>query len=58
MFTDPAFSGLEIVGLISVLAVAVLGLGYAWMLSRQILAADTGTPRMQAVAAAVRGLKP
>jgi K(+)-stimulated pyrophosphate-energized sodium pump len=54
LFTDPAFSGLEIVGLISVLAVAVLGLGYAWMLSRQILAADTGTPRMQAVAAAVR----
>ena len=36
------------------LGVAFAGLAYAYMLMRQVNAADQGTPRMQAVAAAVR----
>ena len=38
----------------AVLAVAVAGLLYAFYLARQVLAVDTGTPKMQEMAAAVR----
>ncbi|MBI5441863.1 MAG: sodium/proton-translocating pyrophosphatase, partial [Deltaproteobacteria bacterium] len=54
LFSDPRDTPLEIGALMAVLAVAVLGLLYAWYLARQVLAADTGTPKMQEVAAAVR----
>ena len=54
LFSDPRYTPLEIGALMAVLAVAVLGLLYAWYLARQVLRADTGTPKMQEVAAAVR----
>src|SRR5262245_13347451 len=44
----------EKLGLLGCLVVAVLGLGYSVWLMRQVYAADTGTPAMQAVAQAVR----
>ncbi len=53
-FRDPSYTGLERAGLLVVLAIAVLGLLYALMLGRQVLAAPQGTPRMQEIAAAVR----
>ncbi len=54
VFTDPGYSRWEIVCLIAVLGIAVAGLFYAWSLVRQVSRADSGTPKMQAVAAAVR----
>ena len=54
LFSDPRYTPLEIGALMAVLAVAVAGLLYAWYLARQVLRADTGTPKMQEVAAAVR----
>ncbi|RXK53417.1 sodium-translocating pyrophosphatase [Oleiharenicola lentus] len=54
LFTDPRYSRLEIISLIVVLVIAIAGLLYAWMLAKQVNAADQGTPRMQAIAAAVR----
>ncbi|MCX6956460.1 MAG: sodium/proton-translocating pyrophosphatase, partial [Verrucomicrobia bacterium] len=54
LFSDPRYSQLEIVSLIVVLVIAVAGLLYAWMLAKQVKAADEGTPRMQEIAAAVR----
>src|SRR5208283_3789109 len=54
LFTDSRYSQLEIVALLVVLGVAVAGLLYALMLVKQVKAADQGTPRMQAIAAAVR----
>ncbi len=54
VFTDPKYSPLELWSLLIVLGIAVAGLIYAWALARQVEAADSGTPRMQAVAAAVR----
>ncbi|CAG0927218.1 K(+)-insensitive pyrophosphate-energized proton pump [Planctomycetaceae bacterium] len=54
LFSDPRYSPMEIWALMAVLAVAVAGLLYALFLARQVLAADTGTPKMQEVAAAVR----
>jgi K(+)-stimulated pyrophosphate-energized sodium pump len=44
----------EKAGLLMVLFIAVCGLLYAWMLMRQVNRASDGTPRMQAVAAAIR----
>jgi K(+)-stimulated pyrophosphate-energized sodium pump len=44
----------EKLGLLACLVVAVAGLTYAGWLMRQVYAADTGTPAMQAVAQAVR----
>jgi K(+)-stimulated pyrophosphate-energized sodium pump len=44
----------EKLGLLGCLVVALVGLGYAVWLMRQVYAADTGTPAMQAVAEAVR----
>ncbi|HUJ43616.1 MAG TPA: sodium-translocating pyrophosphatase [Opitutaceae bacterium] len=54
LFSDPKYSHLEIVALLVVLSVAIAGLLYALLLVRQVKAADRGTPRMQAIAAAVR----
>src|SRR6476659_10128706 len=48
------FTGLEIFLLFLSLAVAVAALLYAWMLVKQVVGADQGTPKMQAIAAAVR----
>ena len=44
----------EKLGLLACLVIAVAGLGYAAFLMKQVYAADTGTPAMQAVAQAVR----
>jgi K(+)-stimulated pyrophosphate-energized sodium pump len=52
--TDPAYSTMERVALISNVVIALLGLGYAGMLVSQVYGADTGTTRMQEIARAVR----
>src|SRR5262245_44871904 len=44
----------EKLGLVGCLLIAVAGLSYAAFLMKQVYAADTGTPAMQAVARAVR----
>ena len=54
LFSDPKYSRLEVYALFVVLVVAVLGLLYALFLAREVKRADQGTPRMQAVANAVR----
>ncbi len=51
---DGAYQMWEQVGLLLVLVVAIAGLLYAFMLARQINRAPDGTPKMQAIAAAVR----
>ena len=53
-FTSSKFSTMEKIGLIVVLLIAVIGLAYALMLRKQVLAAPTGTKKMQEIAAAVR----
>ena len=54
-FLSSAAYGLgEKLGLIACLVIAVAGLGYAASLMKQVYAADTGTPAMQAIAKAVR----
>ncbi len=52
--SNPKYSHAEQVALFVTLGVAVAGLLYAYMLMRQVIAADQGTARMQAVADAVR----
>jgi len=52
--TDAAFPLIEKAGLLVALAIAVAGLIYAFFLSKQVYANDTGTSAMQAVAKAVR----
>ena len=44
----------EKLSLLACLVIAVIGLGYAARLMKEVYAADTGTPAMQAVAEAVR----
>ena len=53
-FTSDKFDTMERTGLIVVLVIALIGLAYALMLAKQVLAADTGTKKMQEIAAAVR----
>jgi K(+)-stimulated pyrophosphate-energized sodium pump len=53
-FRSTKFNGWEQTGLLVVLFIAILGLAYALMLRKQVLAADTGTKKMQDIAAAVR----
>src|SRR5688572_2882247 len=53
-FTSDHYSPAERLALMIVLGVAVAGLVYAGVLSRQVLKADRGTPRMQQVAGDVR----
>ena len=48
------FNTMEQFCLLAVLAVAVVGLLYAFMLMKQVIAADQGTPKMQAIGAAIR----
>ena len=48
------FIMMEKICLIAVLAVAVAGLLYAFMLMKQVISADEGTPKMQAIGAAIR----
>jgi K(+)-stimulated pyrophosphate-energized sodium pump len=52
--TSSHYANYERVALWCVLGVAFAGLGYAMMLIGQVKNADTGTPKMQAVADAVR----
>ena len=52
--SNPSYSHAEQVALFVTLGVAIAGLLYAYMLMRQVIAADKGTQRMQDVAAAVR----
>lgn len=54
LFSDPRYSSMEIVSLFVVLGVAIAGLLYALLLVKQVKNADPGTPRMQAIGAAVR----
>jgi K(+)-stimulated pyrophosphate-energized sodium pump len=54
LFNDAKYTPMEVWGLLSVLVIAVGGLLYALLLSRQVLAADKGTQKMQDVANAVR----
>ncbi|PTY08102.1 sodium-translocating pyrophosphatase [Opitutaceae bacterium EW11] len=54
LFTDPRYSQLEIYALLTILVIAVAGLVYALLLAKQVKDADQGTPRMQAIANAVR----
>ncbi len=51
---DPVFTAGERAALWFALGIAFLALLYAGMLVRQVLHADKGTPKMQAIAAAVR----
>ena len=48
------FTDVERYSLFAIIGVAVAGLLYAAMLAKQVMAADTGTPRMQEIARAVR----
>ena len=52
--TDPTYSWWERIFLITNVVVALAGLGYAWFLIKEVYGADTGTPRMQEIARAVR----
>ncbi len=53
-FTNNAVTGFEKGAMIAVLVVAVLGLLYAWMLTRQIMAKSVGNEKMQKIAKAIR----
>jgi K(+)-stimulated pyrophosphate-energized sodium pump len=50
----PAYSTYEKIALILNVVIALAGLGYAAMLVKEVYGADTGTPRMQEIAQAVR----
>src|SRR3989442_85946 len=54
LFSDPVYTSFERAALLVVLGIAVAGLLYAWLLIREVNKADKGTPKMQAIAAAVR----
>jgi K(+)-stimulated pyrophosphate-energized sodium pump len=54
LFSDARYTGIEVVALMIVLAIAVAGLLYALMLVKQVRNADQGTKKMQDIAAAVR----
>ena len=53
-FTNDTVTGFEKGAMIAVLVVAVVGLLYAWMLTRQIMAKPTGNEKMQKIAKAIR----
>ncbi len=52
--TSPEFDTFERVCIFVVLGIAVAGLAYALLLVKQVRSADQGTPKMQAIADAVR----
>ncbi|HLP15742.1 MAG TPA: sodium/proton-translocating pyrophosphatase, partial [Bacteroidota bacterium] len=53
-FTDVNYTDAERYALLAVLAVAIMGLLYAIMLRKQVVAADQGTKKMQDIATAIR----
>ncbi|MCX5992019.1 MAG: sodium-translocating pyrophosphatase [Chloroflexi bacterium] len=53
-FTADTVTGFEKGAMIAVLVVAVLGLLYAWMLTRQIMSKSVGNEKMQKIAKAIR----
>ena len=53
-FTNDAVTGFEKGAMIAVLVVAVMGLLYAWYLTRQIMAKPVGNEKMQKIAKAIR----
>jgi K(+)-stimulated pyrophosphate-energized sodium pump len=53
-FTSSNYTPAEQYALIAVLIIAIMGLLYAVMLRKQVLAGDTGTKRMQDIALAIR----
>lgn len=54
LFTDPKYSPIEVIALLVVLGIAIMGLLYALLLVKQVMKADSGTKKMQEIAAAVR----
>ena len=54
LFSDPKYTPLEIGALLTVLFIAILGLLYALLLVKQVTKADSGTKKMQEIAAAIR----
>ncbi len=54
LFSDPKYTQLEIGALLTVLVIAIAGLLYALLLVKQVTKADSGTKKMQEIAAAVR----
>ncbi|HEY2785161.1 MAG TPA: sodium/proton-translocating pyrophosphatase [Fimbriiglobus sp.] len=52
--TESRYGSLEKGGLVVALLIAIAGLVYAFRMRKQVLAAETGTPAMQEIAAAVR----
>ncbi|MCX6173421.1 MAG: sodium-translocating pyrophosphatase [Ignavibacteriales bacterium] len=54
LFTDPKYSPIEVIALFVVLGIAISGLLYALLLVKQVMKADSGTKKMQEIAAAVR----
>jgi K(+)-stimulated pyrophosphate-energized sodium pump len=51
---EPQYSWFERIALILNVVIALAGLGYAALLVKEVISADTGTPRMQEIARAVR----
>ncbi len=54
LFSDPKYDAIEIISLLAVLGTAVAGLLYALLLVGQVRRAESGTKKMQEIAAAVR----
>jgi K(+)-stimulated pyrophosphate-energized sodium pump len=54
LFSNPAYTPLEIASLLIILGIAIAGLVYALLLVKQVYNADKGTKKMQEIAAAVR----
>jgi K(+)-stimulated pyrophosphate-energized sodium pump len=54
LFSDPRYTSMERIALLIVLGIAIAGLVYGLLLAKQVKDADAGTPKMQAVAEAVR----
>jgi K(+)-stimulated pyrophosphate-energized sodium pump len=54
ILSNPIYGSLEKIGLLLAVVIAISGLIYAFRLSKQVYAADTGTSAMKAVADAVR----
>ncbi|HLP00550.1 MAG TPA: sodium-translocating pyrophosphatase [Opitutaceae bacterium] len=54
LFSDARYTSMERIALLVVLGIAVAGLVYGLLLAKQVKDADAGTPKMQAVAEAVR----
>jgi K(+)-stimulated pyrophosphate-energized sodium pump len=51
---EPQYGALEKIGLLVCLLISFVGLGYAFRLRKEVLAADAGTPAMQEIAQSIR----